>query len=74
MSRDTECFSMYSDISIRTMFFSVSNNASDSDFASSVLPTPVGPMNMNEPIGRFISLRPARALITASETASTASS
>ena len=28
--------------------------------ASSVLPTPVGPEKMNEPIGRFGSLRPAR--------------
>jgi hypothetical protein len=28
---------------------------------SSVLPTPVGPRNMNEPIGRFGSCRPARA-------------
>jgi hypothetical protein len=27
---------------------------------SSVLPTPVGPRNMNEPIGRFGSCRPAR--------------
>ena len=40
---------------------------------SSVLPTPVGPRNMNEPIGRFGSCRPARARRTAVETACTAS-
>ena len=28
--------------------------------ATSVLPTPVGPRKMNEPIGRFGFLRPAR--------------
>ena len=42
--------------------------------ANSVLPTPVGPKNKNEPIGRFGSLRPARARRTALETATTASS
>ena len=60
---------MYSDISILIMLFSESNRASDSAFASSVLPTPVGPRNMNEPIGLFSSLRPALALNIASETA-----
>lgn len=39
---------------------------------SSVLPTPVGPRNKKEPIGRFGSLRPARARRTAFATASTA--
>src|SRR6185369_3363917 len=34
---------MYSDMSIRTIAFSVSNRNSASAFASSVLPTPVGP-------------------------------
>ena len=40
---------------------------------SSVLPTPVGPRKMNEPIGRFGSCSPARARRTALETAWTAS-
>ena len=65
---------MYSDISILIIFFSVSKSASESAFASSVLPTPVGPIKINEPIGLFSSLRPARALSIASETATTASS
>ena len=33
--------------------------------ASNVLPTPVGPAKMNEPIGRFGSFKPARLLRTA---------
>ena len=41
--------------------------------ASSVLPTPVGPMKMNEPIGRLGSFSPARARRTALETMSIAS-
>ena len=42
---------------------------------SSVLPTPVGPRKMNEPIGRFSDPdSPARARRTALDTASTASS
>ena len=40
---------------------------------SSVLPTPVGPKNKNEPLGRWGSASPARALRTAWETAVTAS-
>ena len=43
-------------------------------FASSVLPTPVGPKNKNEPIGRFGSFNPALARRTALATAVTASS
>ena len=42
--------------------------------ASCVLPTPVGPMKMNEPIGRFGSLSPARARRTARLIVSIASS
>ena len=42
-------------------------------FASSVFPTPVGPRKMNEPIGRFGSLSPARARRTAFEIISMAS-
>jgi serine/threonine protein kinase len=42
--------------------------------ANSVLPTPVGPRKMNEPIGRLGSFKPERARTTASATALTASS
>src|SRR5271166_356369 len=61
MSRATECFSMYSDMSMRTRALSSSNRNAASALVSSVLPTPVGPRNMNEPIGRFGSCSPARA-------------
>ena len=73
MSRATECFSMYSDMSIRVMACSSSNRKAAKVRANSVLPTPVGPRNMNEPIGRFGSCNPARARLTAVETARTAS-
>src|SRR3977135_676053 len=53
MSRATECFSMYSDMSMRMSAASSSNRNSASALVNSVLPTPVGPRNMNEPIGRF---------------------
>src|ERR671917_496355 len=59
-SRDTECFSMYSDMSIRTMASSSPNRNSARVRASSVFPTPEGPRKMNEPVGRLGSLRPAR--------------
>ena len=42
---------MYSLMSMRTIAFSSSNRNSASARASSVLPTPVGPRKMNEPIG-----------------------
>jgi len=74
MSRDTECFSIYSLMSSRTMLSSVSNRASARALESSVLPTPVGPRKMNEPVGRAGSESPARARSTASATAVTASS
>ena len=74
MRRDTENFSMYSLMSMRTIACSSSNRNSASARASSVLPTPVGPRNRNEPIGRRGSLSPARARRTASDTAWTASS
>ena len=51
---------MYSDMSMRTIARSSSNRKSASVRASSVLPTPVGPRNRNEPIGRFGSDSPAR--------------
>ena len=74
MRRETAWRSMYSDMSIRTMACSSSNKNSARARASSVFPTPVGPMKMNEPIGRFGSLSPARERRTALETATTASS
>ncbi|MNO87134.1 hypothetical protein D3C76_785500 [compost metagenome] len=65
---------MNSDMSIRTMASSVSNRNSASALHSSVLPTPVGPRNMNEPLGRLGSDSPARERRTALATATTASS
>jgi hypothetical protein len=59
-------------MSMRTIARSSSNRNSANAFASSVLPTPVGPRNMNEPVGRFGSATPARLRRTASETAVTA--
>jgi hypothetical protein len=59
-------------MSIRTMARSSSKRKSASALASSVLPTPVGPRNRNEPVGRLGSLMPARARRTASDTAVTA--
>ena len=47
-------------MSMRTIARSSSNRKSASDLASSVLPTPVGPRKMNDPLGRFGSFRPAR--------------
>ena len=44
---------MYSDMSMRISAFSSSNRYAASALVSSVLPTPVGPKNMNEPIGRL---------------------
>src|SRR5918912_1506526 len=58
-SRDTECFSMYSDMSTWIMASSSPNRNSASVRASSVLPTPEGPRKMNEPVGRLGSLIPA---------------
>ena len=51
---------------------SSSNRNSASALASSVLPTPVGPRNRNDPIGRSGSATPARDRRTASATAWTA--
>ena len=65
---------MYSDMSMRTIACSESNMNSASARASSVLPTPVGPMNRKVPIGRLGSWSPARERRSAFETASTASS
>ena len=65
---------MYSLMSSLMRALSSSKRNSARARASSVLPTPVGPRKMNEPIGRLGSLRPARARRTASATASTARS
>src|SRR6478735_8693369 len=48
MSFDTECFSMYSDMSKRISAWSLPNRKLASARASSVLPTPVGPRKMND--------------------------
>ena len=65
---------MNSLMSMRTIAWSSSNRNSAIALVSSVLPTPVGPRNRNEPIGRFGSCRPARARRTALATATIASS
>src|SRR6266540_51816 len=49
MSRETVCFSWYSLMSMRTIARSASKRKSASARASSVLPTPVGPRNRNDP-------------------------
>ena len=64
---------MYSDISTRINASSLPNTASARAFDNSVLPTPVGPRNKNEPTGRFGSFKPTRLLLIALATASTAS-
>ena len=46
--RETECFSINSDISRRISVSGVSKSCSDSTFTSSVLPTPVGPTKIKE--------------------------
>src|ERR1700749_3305714 len=64
---------MNSLMSMRTIAVSSSNRNAASALVSSVLPTPVGPRNRNEPIGRFGSCKPARERRTALEIARTAS-
>ena len=65
---------MYSLISILTRFFSSSKSDCASAFASSVLPTPVGPRKRKEPTGLSGSLIPALERSIASDTLVTASS
>ena len=65
---------MNSLMSMRTIASGESNRNSASALHSSVLPTPVGPRNRNEPLGRFGSDRPARERRTASDTTLIASS
>ena len=74
MSRETEYFSIYSLISMRTILFSSSNRLAARVLANSVLPTPVGPRNRKEPMGLVGSLMPALDRRMASVTFSTASS
>ncbi len=74
MRRATECLSMNSDMSIRTSASSVSNRNSASPLHSSVLPTPVGPRNRNDPFGRRGSDKPARVRRIAFATMRSASS
>mmetsp|Transcript_27147 Transcript_27147/g.52913 ORF Transcript_27147/g.52913 Transcript_27147/m.52913 type:complete len:208 (-) Transcript_27147:1523-2146(-) len=56
--RLTDCFSPYSDMSMRTMCSCESNSRSVSTLASCVFPTPVGPRNMKLAMGRSGSDRP----------------
>ena len=65
---------MYSDMSTWIIASSSPNRNSASVRASSVFPTPEGPRKMNEPVGRFGSLMPARARRIDLETATIASS
>ena len=46
----------------------------DSCFATSVLPTPVGPENKKDPIGLSVLPKPARAILIAEANASIAGS
>ncbi|MPN44394.1 hypothetical protein SDC9_191959 [bioreactor metagenome] len=65
---------MNSDISTLIMASSSPNIASAKAFESSVFPTPVGPKNINEPIGFLGSLSPTLDLLIALDKASTAGS
>jgi hypothetical protein len=58
--RDALWRSMYSLMSSWMSAFESPNIDSASDFASNVLPTPVGPSSANVPIGRFGSFKSAR--------------
>ena len=72
MSFETECFSMYSDISKRIKASSFPKRTSAIVLTNSVLPTPVGPAKMND-TGRFFTEISARPRLMARDTASTAS-
>ncbi len=64
---------MYSDMSIWMSAASSPNRKSARALADSVFPTPDGPRKMNDPVGRFGSLSPARVRRIALETAAMAS-
>ena len=74
MSLEEVNFSMYSDMSIWMSASESPNMNSASERARKVLPTPVGPRKMKEPIGRRGSLRSARERRSALLIAVTASS
>mmetsp|Transcript_76619 Transcript_76619/g.212067 ORF Transcript_76619/g.212067 Transcript_76619/m.212067 type:complete len:291 (+) Transcript_76619:1155-2027(+) len=74
MSRDTECFSMYSDMSKRSIFDSLSKSSWAKALAISVFPTPVGPGKRKEPMGLVLLFSCAALISTALATASAASS
>ena len=65
---------MYSDISTLISESSLSKRYFERTFASSVLPTPVGPRKINEPIGFLGSFRPTLFLLIALTSLSIASS
>ena len=71
---ETECDSIYSDMSTRIRAFSEPNIASASALDSSVLPTPVGPRNRKEPMGLLGSCKSTRPRFMVCATAVTASS
>ena len=53
MSRETECFSMYSVISSRIMASRLPYTSAARALHSSVFPTPVGPANSRQALGRL---------------------
>ena len=71
MSLETVCLSIYSDISNLTNSIPI---IKANCLLTSVLPTPVGPENKNEPTGFSSTLKPARASFIAEDNFSTASS
>ena len=73
MIRETECFSINSDMSSRISGSTLSKSSSESTFTSSVFPTPVGPTKMKD-AGRFLAESRMRLRRTAAATAFTASS
>mmetsp|Transcript_18459 Transcript_18459/g.58106 ORF Transcript_18459/g.58106 Transcript_18459/m.58106 type:complete len:275 (-) Transcript_18459:1425-2249(-) len=75
MRRETECDSVYSDMSMRTRpAFSSSKSSWATARAVSVLPVPVGPMKRKVPSGASGRARPARERMIALATASMAAS
>mmetsp|Transcript_7132 Transcript_7132/g.14072 ORF Transcript_7132/g.14072 Transcript_7132/m.14072 type:complete len:242 (-) Transcript_7132:121-846(-) len=74
IKRLTACFSMYSVMSRRIKASSLLKRYDANALANSVLPTPVGPRNINDAIGPLGSARSARLRWIASATAVTASS
>ena len=66
-------FSIYSLMSILINASSESNISRDNAFVKCVFPTPVGPINIKEPIGLLGSFNPARFLLMALTTFFTAS-